>query len=180
MTREESPVTHTKRIDVEVADCGQVYLLDEGDHEPNGRPADSPAHSVGLVTAEGRGFASLNIATLWGLIPFTVTVADQDPGADLDGYEDIVEISFDSPSGQVFLAGWLMDWDDEKAHDLSPLLSGPGTYRLRYHVRGMAEERCSVDDHYLQIWPAAQHDPAVLKTTSIPFQHMLKADRAAG
>ena len=156
---------HTKRMDVEVEDCGQVYLLDRGDYEATDRPDDPPTHSVGLIKVEGRGVAILDIATQWGMIPFTVTVADRDPGADLDGYEDIVEISFESPSGEVFLVGWLMDWDDEKAHNLSPLLSGPGTYRLRYHVRGMDEERCAVDDHYLQIWPAPQRDPAVLKTT---------------
>ncbi|GIH28142.1 hypothetical protein Aph01nite_64520 [Acrocarpospora phusangensis] len=164
----------TKRMDVEVEDCGQVYLLDQGNHEAAGRPEDSPAQSIGLINVEGRGIASLNIATQWGTIPFTVTVADRDPGADFDGYEDIVEISFESPSGEVFLVGWLMDWNDEMAHNLSPLLSGPGAYRLRYHVRGMDEERCSVDDHYLQIWPAPQHDSAVLKITSETFQCYLK------
>ncbi|MER5325706.1 hypothetical protein [Streptosporangium roseum] len=176
MRRDESSVVHTKRMDVKVEDCGQVYLLDQGDYEATDRPDDSPTHSVGLIKAEGRGVASLNIATLWGVIPFTVTVANRDPGADLDCYEDIMEISFESPSGEVFLAGWLMDWDDEKAHNLSPLLSGPGVYRLRYHVRGMDEERCWVDDHYLQMWPAPQHDSAVLKTTSETFQHFLKSE----
>ncbi|MEV0975157.1 hypothetical protein [Microtetraspora glauca] len=176
MSRDESSVVHTKRMDVEVEDCGQVYLLDRGDYEAADRPDGSPTHSVGLIKVEGRGVATLDIATQWGVIPFTVTVADRDPGSDLDGYEDIVEISFESPSGEVFLVGWLMDWDDEKAHSLSPLLSGPGTYRLRYHVRGMDEERCSVDDHYLQIWPAPQHDSAVLKTTSETFQCFLKPE----
>ncbi|GAA1024581.1 hypothetical protein Aple_009120 [Acrocarpospora pleiomorpha] len=35
----------------------------------------------------------------WGTVEFTVAVADRDPGADLDGYEDIVEIGYESPSG---------------------------------------------------------------------------------
>jgi hypothetical protein len=150
---------------VEVEDCGQVYLMDRGDYKAAGGPSVSRAQTAGLVKLEERGLASLNIATQWGEIPFTVTVADRDPGADLDGYGDIVEISFEAPSGQVFLVGWLMDWYDEKAHDLSPLLSGPGTYRLRYHIRGIDEERCWVDDHYLQIWSAPLHAPSVLKTT---------------
>jgi hypothetical protein len=38
-----------------------------------------------------------------------VSIADRDPGADLDGYEDIVEADFDSPSGKAFLIGWCMD-----------------------------------------------------------------------
>ncbi|MGV9309622.1 hypothetical protein [Nonomuraea sp. NPDC003727] len=129
MSRNEPSVVHTKRMDVEVEDCGQVYLLDRGDYEAADRPDDSPTHSIGLIKVKGRGVASLNIATQWGVIPFTVTVADRGPGADFDGYEDIAEISYESPSSEVFLVGWLMDWDDEKAHSLSTLLSGPGTYR---------------------------------------------------
>ncbi|MFI6396152.1 hypothetical protein [Nonomuraea sp. NPDC050540] len=177
MSRDEFSVVYTKRMDVEVEDCGQVYLMDRGDYEAAGMPADPRTHSAGLIKLEERGLASLNIATQWGEIPFTVTAADRDPGADLDGYEDVVEISFESPSGKVFLVGWLMDWDDEKAHNLSPLLSGPGVYRLRYHIRGMDEERCSVDDHYLQIWPAPQYDPAVLKTTEA-VQYFMKPEAA--
>ncbi|WP_336208581.1 hypothetical protein [Nonomuraea sp. LPB2021202275-12-8] len=168
MSSNEISVMHTKRMDVEVEDCGLVYLLDRGDYGAADKSDESPAHSVGLVEVKQRGVVRLHIAPQWGLIPFTVAVADRDPGADLDGYEDIVEISFESPSGEVFMVGWLMDWDEKKAYNLSPLLAGPGTYRLRYHVRGMDEERHSLDDHYLQIWPAPQHDPAVLKSTSEP------------
>ncbi|WP_204054836.1 hypothetical protein [Planomonospora parontospora] len=170
MSTDETPVMHTMRMDVEVEDCGRVYLLDRGDYGAADRKEESPAHSVGLIEIEGRGTASLRIGPQWGTIPFTVTVSDRDPGADLDGYEDVVEISFESPSGDVFLVGWLMDWDDEKAHNLSPLLPGPGTYRLRYHLRGMEEERCWTDDHYLQVWPASQHDPAILKTEGEIFR----------
>ncbi|MGW4470610.1 hypothetical protein ACWENQ_13135 [Nonomuraea sp. NPDC004354] len=176
MSRDGSSVVRTRRMDVEVEDCGQVYLMDRGDYKATDGSNDSRAHSIGLMKLEERGLVSLNIATQWGEIPFTVTAADRDPGADLDGYEDIVEISFEAPSGEVFLVGWLMDWDDEKAHDLSLLLSGPGTYRLRYHIRGIEEERCWVDDHYLQIWPAPLHDPAVLKNTDGAFQHLLRPE----
>ncbi|MDR8407252.1 hypothetical protein MTP10_00680 [Nonomuraea sp. 3-1Str] len=176
MSRDGSSAVRTKRMEVEVEDCGRVYLMDRGDYEAADGSSDSQTHAPGLMRSEGRGLASLNIATQWGDIPFTVTAADRDPGADLDGYEDIGEMSFDAPSGEVFLAGWLMDWDDEKAHDLSPLLSGSRTYRLRYHIRGIDEERCWVDDHYLQIWPAPLHGPAVLKTTDEAFRHLLKPE----
>lgn len=136
-------------MNVDVEDCGQVHLVDRGRLAVAGTSSDSRTHSAGITRLEKRGFVNLDIATQWGDIPFTVTVADRDPGAGLDGYEDIAEISFEAPSGEISLVGWLMDWDDEKTHDLSPLLSGPGTYRLRYHIRGIAEERCWVDDHYL-------------------------------
>ncbi|MFI6910512.1 hypothetical protein ACIBKY_55360 [Nonomuraea sp. NPDC050394] len=173
MSRDESSDVRTIRVDVEVEDCGQVYLMDRGDFETTDLPADARIHSAGRVRLEQRGLLSLNIATQWGEIPFTVTVADRDPGADLDGYEEIVEIGYESPSGEVFLVGWIMDWYDEKAHNLSSLLSGPGVYRLRYHIRGIGEERCAVDDHYLQIWPAPQYDAAVLKTPDEAVQHFL-------
>jgi hypothetical protein len=172
MSRDETPVVHTQRMEVEVGNTGRVYLLDEGRHEASVGLDDSPTQSVGLIKVEERGIACLNIVLQWGVVPFTVAVADRDPGADLDGYEDIVEISFESPSGEVLLVGWHTDWDEKKAHSLPPLPAGSGTYRLRYHTQG-DKESCSIDDHYLQIWPAPQHDPAVLKTTSQFLQYLL-------
>ncbi|MFI7617285.1 hypothetical protein ACIBP6_39285 [Nonomuraea terrae] len=168
MSGNETPVVQIKRMDVEVEDCGQIHLLDNGGEGSD----DFPSHSVGLIAMEGRGFASMHIALQWGVIPFTVAVADRDPGADLDGYEDIVEIGFESPSGEAFLAGWAMDWNEDKVYSLR-LPAGPGKYRLRYHARGMDEESYRVDDYYLQIWPAPQQDPAVLKTTSQFSRYLL-------
>lgn len=161
MSRDETPVVHTKRVDVEVEDCGQVHFADQRYREA---PDGSVNHPVGTIIRGGRGFITLRVAPQWGTVPFTVAVADRDPGADLEGYEDIVETSFESSSGQVFLMGWHIDWHEEKVCRLPSLPTGPGTYRLRYHVRGMDEERCLVDDHYLQIWPVPRHDPVVLKS----------------
>src|SRR5688572_10606667 len=132
MSRGETPVVHTQRMEVEVEDCSSVYLLDREDYGAGAGSDDSPTHSIGLIKVERRGMACLNIAVQWGVVDFTVAVADRDPGAHFEGYEDIVEISFESPSGELLLAGWHMDWDDEKAHSLPPLPAGPGTYRLRY------------------------------------------------
>ncbi|MEU3163796.1 hypothetical protein [Streptosporangium sp. NPDC006930] len=172
MSRDETPVVHTKQMEVEVEDCGSVYLLDREDYEADVGLDDSPTNSIGLIEVEGKGIACLNIAAQCGEVSFTVAVADRDPGAHFDGYEDIVEISFESTSGELLLAGWQTDWDDEKAHSLPPLPAGPGTYRLRYHTQGDMES-WSIDGYYLQIWPAPQHDPAVLKTTSQFLQYLL-------
>ncbi|MFD0884728.1 hypothetical protein ACFQ08_09225 [Streptosporangium algeriense] len=164
---------HTRRVEVDVEDCGRVHLLDEEYHRAAGDTDDSTPRSLGsLIRVEG-GVVDLGIALQWGEVPFTVTVSDQDPGADLDGYEDVAEASFESPTGRVFLLGWCMDFYEEKVARLPPLPAGPGTYRLRYHVRGMDEERYLADDHYLQIWPAPRHAPAVLKSTSECCRYLL-------
>ncbi|WP_157594660.1 hypothetical protein [Streptosporangium amethystogenes] len=172
MNRDETPVVHTQRMEVEVEDCGAVYLLDREDYGAGVGLDDSPNHSIGLIEVEGKGLVCLHIAAQCGVVDFTVAVADQDPGAHFDDYEDIVEISFESSSGELLLDGWQMDWDDEKAHSLPALPAGPGPYRLRYHTQGDMES-WSIDGYYLQIWPAPQHDPAVLKTTSQFLQYLL-------
>ncbi|GAA3521978.1 hypothetical protein FHR32_008629 [Streptosporangium album] len=106
---------------------------------------------------------------------FTVAVADRDPIADLEGYEDVAEISFESLTGRFSL----VEWGDEATYHLPPLPAGPGTYRLRYHGRGMDEayeadtSDVAVDHYLLQIWPAPPHDSAVLKATSSTLRNWL-------
>ncbi|MFF4772523.1 hypothetical protein ACFY05_06660 [Microtetraspora fusca] len=67
-----------------------------------------------------------------------------------EDYEDIVEISFESLSGEVPL--W--EWGGGGIHEIPPLAAGPGWYRLKYHARGMddADDMDTSDgpvDHYL-------------------------------
>ena len=97
-----------------------------------------------------------------------ISVADHDPGPDLDSYEDVVEISFESRDGTASLVGWA----EEYSRDLPSLPAGPGSYRLRYHAREMdagaaaQNSEVPIDEYLLQIWPAP-HSPAVtLKRTS--------------
>ncbi|MFI6798393.1 hypothetical protein [Streptosporangium canum] len=160
-----------KQLDVGV-DYSQVYLVDEGCDV--GGFDGVPGHPVGIIRVK-KGSASLIVGPQWGTVEFTVAVADRDPGADLDGYEDIVEISYESPSGRVSLEEW-----EGREHSLPPLPAGPGAYRLRYHVRGMDEEVViEIGDHYfLQIWPEPPRDPTVLKSTSSSFQYLLNSERS--
>lgn len=106
-----------------------------------------------------------------------MTVADRDPGADLAGYEDIVEISFGCMSGRMEMTGF--SFDEHVMHPLPPLPAGPGTYRIRYHVKGMDTEGTddAVDDHCLQIWPAPLEDPVVVKATPEAVQHHLDPEK---
>ncbi|TDD46146.1 hypothetical protein E1286_21895 [Nonomuraea terrae] len=155
-----SPYAETVRAEVDVEDCSTVLLTDW-----DGDDAGDVVWSVALVTVR-KAMAELSIVYQHGDgIPFTVTIADHDPGADLDGYEEIVEIDFLSATGEVSLIGWCMDWDDTAVRRLPPLPAGPGLHRLRYHVRSTLEERPDIagNHHYLQIWPAQPSPPVVVK-----------------
>jgi hypothetical protein len=175
MTRDETPVVHVKQMDVKV-NYHQAYLVDEGCSVGGFDFDNVPSHPVGIIRVE-KGSALLTVGPQWGTVGFTVAVADRDPSADLDGYEDIVEISYESPSGRVSLE----EWGGGRAHILPSLPAGPGTYRLRYHARGMDEEDSldAIAEHYfLQIWPEPPCDPAVLKSTSSLFQYWLNSERS--
>ncbi|WP_066361298.1 hypothetical protein [Herbidospora mongoliensis] len=159
-------VTHIVNLDLTV-DYSQAYLVDE---EYKDSWDCQQSSDVGILL-EGKGVAQLIFGIQYGTVPFTLMVADQDPGPDLDGHEDIVEIDFDSPSGRVGLREW-----GEQPYPFVSLPAGPGIYRLRYHVLGMDEE--ATEDHYLlQIWPAKPGDSVVLKATTETFQYWLDACR---
>jgi hypothetical protein len=153
----------------------QAYLIDDTEDAegPEDLLDDHPTHPVGIIRVEdGSAFLITGLHT--GTVDFTVTVADHDPGPD-EAFEDIVEISFESEAGQVSLHEW-----GDGAHELPPLPKGPGWYRLRYHARGMDEAIDGVDlsngpiDHYLlQIWPAEESLPRVVKSTSLTHQNWL-------
>jgi hypothetical protein len=102
-----------------------------------------------------------------GRVGCTVVVADRDPGAELAAYEDVEEVTFTSPTGVVSLVerscGRLVAELD--------LGAGAGTYRVRYHARGMdaaadAAEDTVVDEYLVQIWPAPETPRSRPKATS--------------
>ncbi|WP_062428426.1 hypothetical protein [Herbidospora daliensis] len=158
-------IVYTVNVELGV-DYSQAYLVDEKCESPLDFEASS---DVGIILP-GEGTAQLIFGFQYGTAPFTVAVADSDPGPDLDGYEDIVEIAFDSPSGRLTLE----EWGDARSHPVPPLTAGPGAYRLRYHVLGMDEEEMEM--HYLlQIWPEAYREPVVVKSTTEYFRYWLNA-----
>jgi hypothetical protein len=160
-----SDETRTVRLELDVQDCGRAHLMDR----ELGADAATPAQSTEIIEVE-HGCANLRITHQWGPARFTVTVADRDPGADLTGFEDIVEIGYVSTTGHLEMTGFTFDEPDMRP--LPPLPAGPGAYRIRYHVKGMDLEGTddAVDDHYLQIWPAPFDGPVVVKATSGVFQ----------
>ncbi|MBB6553330.1 hypothetical protein [Nonomuraea rubra] len=151
----------------------QAYLADAYDEFPTvERRPDNPEHPVGIVrVAVEEGKAHLITGLHTGPVGFSVTVADEDPGADTDGYEDIVEISFLAQSESLRIA----EWSGEGDHLLPELPSGPGWYRLRYHavnmdeganVNSLATGDAVVDRYLLQIWPQPESPSRVVKSTS--------------
>jgi hypothetical protein len=144
---------------------GQIYLLDGEGDLPEFEVLDSA--SVGIIGAEP-GAVLMMTGLHTGTVGFVVSVDDDDPGPELDSYEDVVEISFESRDGTAALVGWA----GEYSRDLPPLPSGPGTYRLRYHARGMDGGKAAdssdapIDEYLLQIWPAPPSPDVTLKRTS--------------
>jgi hypothetical protein len=102
-----------------------------------------------------------------GRVGCTVVVAGRDPGAELDAYEDVEEVTFASPTGVVSLV-------ERSAGSLAAAVdlgAGAGTYRLRYHARGMdqaadADHDVVADEYLVQIWPAPETPRLRLKVTS--------------
>ncbi|MGI5161833.1 hypothetical protein [Microbispora sp. CA-102843] len=159
----------TVSFDVDVS-YRQIYLADLADDmwAPETFLDDHPEHPVGIIRVkDGKGLLVTGLHT--GTVGFSVTVSDRDPEPDVNEYEDIVEISFHTQSGRIFL----IEWGGEGFHKLPDLSSGPGWYRLRYHAVHMdraTEADCSTDaviDRYLlQIWPQNESIPQVVKSTS--------------
>nr|WP_062343187.1 hypothetical protein [Herbidospora sakaeratensis] len=147
----------------------RAYLIDDTDEAmgPDGMLDDHPTHPVGIIRVE-HGDAFLITGLHTGTVGFSVTVADHDPGADTDAYEDIVEISIESEAGRFELH----EWGGGDVHELPELAAGPGWYRLRYHAQGMDQaaevdtSREIIDRYLLQIWPQAESEPRVVKSAS--------------
>lgn len=149
---------------------GQVYLQDDGPTTPDWDRSFT-ANPVGIIGVYG-GDAIMITGLHTGHVGFRVVIGASDPGAELAGYEDVVEIDFNPVTAAVSL----VEWAGEDAHPLGDLPAGPGNYRLRYHARGMdagheldtSEEHDDdpVDSYLLQIWPARPAAPRVIKLTS--------------
>jgi hypothetical protein len=149
----------------------QLYLADE--HSWGRADWDElyfGKRPCGLL-AVAAGEAILTTGLHSGVVRFAVAVEDGDPGAELDGYEDVVEVSFEACYADLNL----IEGAGERSHPLPPLPAGAGWYRMRYHCRGMDEGVEAntnfdagrvIDEYLLQIWPAPDAPPAVLKVTS--------------
>ncbi|WP_433335425.1 hypothetical protein [Spirillospora sp. CA-294931] len=139
----------------------QMYLCDTSLEEVP-CPLQDP-NVAGLVESVA-DFAQLSTGLAAGPVNLRVTVAQRDPGARMDEYEDVFEVSLFSSTGLLTID----EWEPTRFHALPPLAAGRGTYRLRYHVRDYDElydcaSPVPVGHYLLQIWPAPVTDSMILK-----------------
>lgn len=147
---------------------GQLYLDGRADPETGAPELDAcfAGQTAGLCGAAVPGHLFVLTGTHTGSVPLTVELHDAQPPLDADAWDDIVEVSFASTSDDVAL----IDWDGEH----QSLAVSPGSYRVRYHCRGMdaasGHDRFDddpVEDEYLlQFWPAPTRCDRIVKETS--------------
>ncbi|MEV4604983.1 hypothetical protein AB0K15_47525 [Amycolatopsis sp. NPDC049253] len=100
-----------------------------------------------------------------GLVNVTVQLLDTAPDSvDLDGWDEVAEISVESEYGELIVHG-IMD-DPPGFPELAQ--AGPGTYRIRLHARGRdiaphLNVQEPVENYLLSVWPAPEAPDVVYK-----------------
>lgn len=143
----------------------QYHQFDISDEDgPTGPDIDRSHNGLVRVTD---GIVTVMTGIHTGDVDVTVTLHDTPPAPDAGGWQDIVEISAHSVSGDLRVRGIMDDLDEEL-----PVLAfnGPGDYRLRVHARGrdtavdLAPDE--VTEWYLiQAWPASA-EPVTVRRQS--------------
>lgn len=120
----------------------------------------------GLVAAAQPGVLSLVTGTHTGAVPLVVEAVDGAPPLD-DRWEDVVEVSFTTPTRHL----WLSTFDE----GAEVVLPATGTYRVRYCAVGMdrahqadarSPDESEVDRYLLQLWPAPAAPDEVVRLGS--------------
>ncbi|MEU7428589.1 hypothetical protein [Streptomyces sp. NPDC040750] len=125
---------------------------------------DLPRRHNGLIEVED-GIATILTGIHTGDVDVTVTFHTDAPQPGDSEWEEIVEVSMRSASGDLMVRGLMADLDEELP-ELS--FSGPGDYRLRVHARGRdTAVDLAPDDvtewYLIQVWPAPPQETAVLR-----------------
>ncbi|MEU9111736.1 hypothetical protein AB0D04_08085 [Streptomyces sp. NPDC048483] len=150
---------------------GQMYIDGRTEAEAEEDP-EAGLHECfmgqrsGLCGAAVPGHLLLLTGLHTGSVPLTVELHGREPSVDFDGWEDIVETPFRAAEEGAYLVPWEGEgWS---------LGLPAGTYRVRYHCRGMDEARGGdrwedepvLDEYLLQFWPAPQERDRIVKQTS--------------
>ncbi|WP_326686501.1 hypothetical protein OIE63_04710 [Streptomyces sp. NBC_01795] len=151
-------------------DYGQMYIDSRAEADIHEGP-EAGLHEcfmgqqAGLCGAAVPGHLFLLTGISEGSVPLTVELHEAEPPLDFDGWEDIVETPFRAASNDTTLNEW-----DGEGRDLG---LPAGTYRARYHCRGMdeavglrLEDEAVLDEYLLQFWPAPHESDRVVKQTS--------------
>jgi hypothetical protein len=141
----------------------QYHQFDVSDEVGPAGAALEREHNGLVRVADGAITVMTGIHT--GDVDVTVSFHEARPAPGSGDWQEIVEISAHSASGELMVRGIMDDLDEEL-----PALSfnGPGDYRLRIHARGrdtaidLAPE--AVTEWYLiQAWPAPTQEVTVLR-----------------
>jgi hypothetical protein len=120
----------------------------------------------GLVEVED-GVVHVLTGIHTGDVEVDITLHAAAPAPQLDAWDEAVEISLNSASGELVVHAMMADLEEE-----FPALSfnGPGDYRIRVHARGrdtavdLAPDE-STEWYLLQVWPDKPSAVDVLKAT---------------
>jgi hypothetical protein len=143
----------------------QYHQFDISDEDGPTGPDLERGHNALVRVADGVTIVITGIHT--GGVDVTVTLHETEPAPDDGNWQEIVEVSAHSASGDLMVRGMTDDLDAEL-----PVLSfhRPGDYRLRVHARGrdtaidLAPDQLT-EWYLIQAWPAPAHEARVLRQT---------------
>jgi hypothetical protein len=143
----------------------QYHQFDISDEDGPTGPDLERGHNALVRVADGVTIVITGIHT--GGVDVTVTLHETEPAPDDGNWQEIVEVSAHSASGDLMVRGMMDDLDAEL-----PVLSfhRPGDYRLRVHARGrdtaidLAPDQLT-EWYLIQAWPAPAHEARVLRQT---------------
>jgi hypothetical protein len=128
-----------------------------------------PGGDSGLVGVSP-GLAIVITGTQFGNIEVTVQAGEKDPGLDTGPWDDVSEISLPSGPGAQGVSVTSGGQGPYELQSLTP--PGAGSYRVRVHARGRDAGAARdvvngrpVEEHLIQIWPAAPEPETIRKTT---------------
>jgi hypothetical protein len=154
----------------------QLWLLDDGC-----RPDPQASVGNGLVGVAGAGTVKIWTGIATGPVTVSLRALTTGPPPDETAdWDDVVEVSLAAPSGAVRTMALMADPPAE----LGPLTTaGPGSYRLRVHVRGRdtaPDESVStpVEEYLLVAWPAPDEPERVLRRTDSYGARVRRAETA--
>lgn len=126
------------------------------------------AFSNGLIELQAPVMGTIVTGTRYGLLEVTVETHDEAVEPALTRWEEVIEISFYTRSGDV----QVREWTGSPADGLSTSFPESTWLRMRVHVRGRdtASDRGMVENaappvetHLIQMWPAAEAPEQILR-----------------
>jgi hypothetical protein len=146
---------------------GFYWIGAAGPEDPGAPVPDATA--TGLVGLAD-GLVMVLTGTQFGTIACSVQPGDTDPGLDGAQWDEVIEFSLAVSPGSPGLGISAMDGGPDELAVLTA--AGPGSYRLRLHVRGRdagagldVVTGAPVEEHLLQVWPAAVSGTIIRKAS---------------